>query len=161
MCARSANISFSLVFVISCPKTVIEPESGQIRPLTNFISTDLPQPAGPRIISVWPAVHLERDVIQNLLAVEANRHILEGRRSARPPQGCGSVDWIRRRPSWRQLPKIPIIRRLHQKVDDDDEYRRNHHRLRCCPAYALGSAGGAQPEVAADRGDDETRRTSA
>src|SRR6202042_926853 len=44
-----------------------------------------------------------------------------------------------------------------QKVHDDDEDRRNYHRLRGRAAHALGSSGGAQPVVAADRGDDEAR----
>ena len=39
---------------MSSPKTQILPESGRRRPSTSFMRTDFPQPAGPRMMRVWP-----------------------------------------------------------------------------------------------------------
>src|ERR1700680_4629493 len=52
MRARSLNKSYSDIAVTSSPKTLMVPESGLSRPLVSFIRTDLPQPAGPRMMRV-------------------------------------------------------------------------------------------------------------
>ena len=133
--------------------------------MASFISTDLPPPAGPRMMRVSPRCTLNEIFCSTGFTSKLNRDIFERQPRARPAPGswpfccdvaAGHVLGMVRSPA-----EDADHRTRHNKVDDDDEDRRNHHSLRRRAPHALRSALGLHAEVAADRGDDESRKTAA
>src|ERR1017187_8962944 len=149
--------------VISWPKMRMEPESGSSRPLASLSSTDLPQPAGPRMMRVSPRSTekemfsstglTSKEMVTSLNSTTGNSTTgvwSPGGRTVAGP-GVGMAAGMAGSAS-----EDTDHGAGDEQVDDDDEDGGDDHSLGGGATYALGPAGGLHAEVAADGGDDET-----
>src|SRR5579863_2828747 len=139
---------------IRSPKTVMVPESGRINPFASLSSTLLPLPAGPRRILVSPGETVSEIFSRTCLPSKPMET------SSKTTTGCEGSSCLAGGAVWgavtiRSEAEDVDHELADQKVDEDDEYGRDNHRLSGGTADPLRTAACGHAIKAADAGDDE------
>src|ERR1700733_11275333 len=150
------NSCSSRIVLTSSPNTVMVPESGYISPSTSLSRTLLPLPAGPSRIRVSPG-----DTVSEI----SSRTFLPSNpieTSSKTTTGCDGSCSLFAAVCWGAV-TISLEAEdtdhepAYHEVDEDNEHRRDHHRLGSGAANALGTAACVHTVEAADTGNDEAK----
>src|SRR5271170_3820951 len=139
----------------------MRPESGLKRPFASFSSTLLPTPAGPSRIRVSPRFTSKEMCSRTSLPSKPMET------SSNLTAGASGYVLLSRTSLWRADPAMVNFAAgsspedanhefADDKVDGDDEYRRDNHSLRSGFADPLGSAAGIHAVIAPNGGNDKS-----